>query len=549
MAVVYGPVLDELKGAFRDELRTVRDASSGPLLICGDFNQIYRATDKNNDRLNLRSMRQFRRLLDDSHLQELYLHGRLYTWSNQRQNLTLERIDRAFANIEWLEGFPYHHLRCLSSDCSDHSPLLLQLCTLPWAKPRFQFESFWVRIDGFEQAVRDAWNVELLGADPCPLLDFKLRRTAKALQSWSMWNVGSVRSQLFMVREIIAQFDKLREYRALNNAECALHRELKLLSLGLASMSRTIARQRARVRFLEEGDASTKFFHLQACHRCRKNTIPAIQHEGTWFSADQAKADIMFEYYNGILGKPFNREHSIVLDGLLPQLDLSGLDACFSEQEVWETIRCLPNDRSPGPDGFSAIFYKVAWPVIKADVMNAIHALWSLDARSFNLLNDALLVLLRKHNAPTTLKDYRPIALMHSFSKLFAKCLARRLTQRLSEMVALNQSAFIKGRSIHDNFRTVQLACRWLHSRKFASLLVKIDIAQAFDSIGWPFLIEVLQHIGFSRHWRDWISILLSTASTRVLVNGSRADELFTPEVCGRVILYRRCSSSLSWRF
>lgn len=152
--------------------------------------------------------------------------------------------------------------------------------------------------------------------------------------------------------------------------------------------------------------------------------------------------------------------------------------------------------------------------------MNAFNALWSLDARSFYLLNDALMILLRKNSAPTRLKDYRPISLMHSFSKLFAKCLARRLASRLKDIVAPNQSAFISGRSIHDNFRTVQLACRFLHQRRFPAVLLKIDIAKAFDSVAWPFLIEVMHHIGFSRRWINWICILLSTASTKVLVNG-----------------------------
>lgn len=275
------------------------------------------------------------------------------------------------------------------------------------------------------------------------------------------------------------------------------------MSLGLASLSRTIARQRSRIRFLEEGDANTKFFHLQACHRSRKNSIPPFSHHGAWISADHDKANAIYDYYNGILGNPFNRDHTIRLDGLLPQLDLTELGACFSEQEVWDAIRDLPSDRAPRPDGFTGLFYKASWPIIKQDVMNAFSALWSLDARSFYLLNDALLVLLRKNNAPSSLKDYRPIALMHSFSKLFAKCMARRLGPRLGDMVAINQSAFIKGRSIHDNFRTVQLACRWLHSKKFPSLLLKVDIAKAFDSVGWPFLLEVLEHLGFPRRWRD----------------------------------------------
>ena len=101
------------------------------------------------------------------------------------------------------------------------------------------------------------------------------------------------------------------------------------------------------------------------------------------------------------------------------------------------------------------LFYKVALEVIMHDIMNAFNALWSLDARSFNLLNDALMVLLRKKEEPIVLKDYRPISLMHSFNKLFTKCLAKRLAPRLKEIVKLNQSAFIKGCSIHDNFRSV----------------------------------------------------------------------------------------------
>lgn len=123
-------------------------------------------------------MRRFRRLLDDCQLEELYLHGRLYTWSNERQRPTLERIDRAFASLDWFEAFPSHHLRCLSSDCSDHAPLLLQLCTQPWAKPGFRFGSFWVRLDGFEEAVKQAWDCHLSGVN-CrgPILRYPKRRS------------------------------------------------------------------------------------------------------------------------------------------------------------------------------------------------------------------------------------------------------------------------------------------------------------------------------------------------------------------------------------
>jgi len=49
------------------------------------------------------------------------------------------------------------------------------------------------------------------------------------------------------------------------------------------------------------------------------------------------------------------------------------LEAPFSE-EVWKTIRALPSDKAPGPDGLTGKFYKVCWQIIKLDIMAAISA-------------------------------------------------------------------------------------------------------------------------------------------------------------------------------
>jgi hypothetical protein len=86
---------------------------------------------------------------------------------------------------------------------------------------------------------------------------------------------------------------------------------------------------------------------------------------------------------------------------------------------------------------------------------------------------------------------------------------------RMVKLVRLNQSAYIRGRQIHKNFRTVQLTCRWLHTKRHPTVLLKVDLAKAFDSVAWSFLLEVLQHA--SQHVGG---TLLGTPSTRVLVNG-----------------------------
>jgi hypothetical protein len=125
-------------------------------------------------------------------------------------------------------------------------------------------------------------------------------------------------------------------------------------------LARSIARHRSRIRYLEDGDANTKFFHLQACHRNRKSFIPELIHEGAWVSSEEDKEEAVYSHYKRILGTPYQRQHSLQLEELLPTIDLTGIDACFSEDEIWAAVKDLPSDRAPGPDGFNGIFYKVA---------------------------------------------------------------------------------------------------------------------------------------------------------------------------------------------
>jgi hypothetical protein len=59
-----------------------------------------------------------------------------------------------------------------------------------------------------------------------------------------------------------------------------------------------------------------------------------------------------------------------------------------------------------------------------------------------------------------------------------------------------------------------------LHQLREPRVLLKLDLARAFDTVSWPFLFEVLRQYGFGTRFLDLLAILLSTANTRVLLNG-----------------------------
>uniref|UniRef100_A0A0A9FIG8 Reverse transcriptase domain-containing protein n=1 Tax=Arundo donax TaxID=35708 RepID=A0A0A9FIG8_ARUDO len=239
------------------------------------------------------------------------------------------------------------------------------------------------------------------------------------------------------------------------------------------------------------------------------------------------KQEVMFEYYDGLLGTEQQRATTLNLQYFhRAGIDLSSLDDPITEDEVWEMIKTLPADHAPGPDGFTGRFYKACRPLIKSDFMAAIITLQQGDTRKLWLLNSAFLTLIPKKAEVLEAKDFWPISLVHSFSKLITKILANRLAPLLNSLIATNQSAFIRRRCIHDNFILVQQTIKALHRKKVPSLFLKLDISKAFDSVSWAFLLEILSHLGFGSAWCNLVANLLSTASTRVLLNGELGEEI-----------------------
>jgi hypothetical protein len=112
-------------------------------------------------------------------------------------------------------------------------------------------------------------------------------------------------------------------------------------------------------------------------------------------------------------------------------------------------------------------------------------------------MNSSIMILLPKNEDPLDIKDFRPVSLVHGFSKIFTKPLAMRLAPLLPKLISHAQSAFIACRSIHENFKLVRNTARYLHRKKEAAALLKIDISKTFDSLSWEFLLEVLRCRGF----------------------------------------------------
>jgi hypothetical protein len=184
-------------------------------MIIGDFNMILRASEKNNENLDRNMMSRFRAFVENHELRDIYMHGRLFTWSNERQTPTMSKLDRALVSIDWQIMYPDSLLQALSSSISDHTPLHLSLNAGHRPKKRFKFEMFWLKLDGFDDVVKEGWRYAPSIVDPFLRLDACMRNLAPLLHAWADRTVGNVKLQIAMANIVIHRLEAAQDIRVL----------------------------------------------------------------------------------------------------------------------------------------------------------------------------------------------------------------------------------------------------------------------------------------------------------------------------------------------
>jgi hypothetical protein len=199
---------------------------------------------------------------------------------------------------------------------------------------------------------------------------------------------------------------------------------------------------------------------------------------------------------------------------------MSSLECELSEEELKSVIFSMSSQKAPGPDGFTGLFYRSTWSIIKYDLLRALQQMFELRASSWHLLNTASIVLIPKKEGQLSPSSFRPISLMHNVAKILSKILANRLAPLLPKLVSLCQSAFIKGRCIQDSYQYVQGVIILCHKKKLPMLFMKLDISRAFDSVRWDFMLELMQRLGFGQRWRDLLCLLWGSTTSKIILNG-----------------------------
>ncbi|XP_058774345.1 uncharacterized protein LOC131648620 [Vicia villosa] len=155
-----------------------------PWIVIGDYNNMLTCQDRIGG--NPVAVTEYKELEDMIHRNGLFeapSRGCHFTWSNKQSAGTIYSwIDRIIGNGLWFQAFPDAIVEVLPPGISDHSPIRVS-CLAPQGRRKvlFKFLNCVTKKEGFQDIVRQSWNVRVQG-NAMHRLWIKLKRLQNPLR-------------------------------------------------------------------------------------------------------------------------------------------------------------------------------------------------------------------------------------------------------------------------------------------------------------------------------------------------------------------------------
>ncbi|RVW62008.1 Transposon TX1 uncharacterized 149 kDa protein [Vitis vinifera] len=131
-------------------------------------------------------------------------------------------------------------------------------------------------------------------------------------------------------------------------------------------------RQKARVKWVKEGDCNSKFFHKVANGRRNRKFIKVLENKrGLVMDNSESIKEEILRYFEKLYASPSGESWRV--EGLdwspISRESASRLESPFTEEEISKAIFQMDRDKAPGPDGFTIAVFQDCWDVIKEDLV------------------------------------------------------------------------------------------------------------------------------------------------------------------------------------
>ena len=291
-------------------------------------------------------------------------------------------------------------------------------------------------------------------------------------------------------------------------------------------MKETVAKiNKTKLWFFERKNKIDKPLARLIKKKRQKTQINRIRNEKE-VTTDTAEIQrIMRDYYKHLHANKmeemdkFFEMHNILR---LNQEEIEYMNRLITSTEI-ETVKNLPTNKSPGPDGFTGEFYETFREELTPILIKLFQNIAEGGTHP-NSFYEATITLIRKPDKDVTKKEnYRPISLMNIDAKILNKILANRIQQHIKRIIHHYQVGFIPGMQGFFNI------CKSInvihHSKKLKEknhMIISIDAEKAFDKIQPPFMIKSLQKVGIEETFLHIIKAIYDQPTANIILSGEK---------------------------
>lgn len=226
-------------------------------------------------------------------------------------------------------------------------------------------------------------------------------------------------------------------------------------------------------------------------------------------------------YFEVLLNRP---APTMVDADLEPAVDSATPDGTISidpptNDEIRKVINKLKNNKSPGPDGLPAEFYKVTTNTIMPKVAELIRKAWSL-GKTPRKWQESLIVPVFKKGSVKSCSNYRGISLLPLIGKIYTLLVLQRIGDFLDKTTSESQAGFRRGRSTKDNIFLLRQLLQRRSEFQQQTAVAYLDYSAAFDSVDRNALWRILLASGLPAFYVDRIRQMYDDAVAKVRVYG-----------------------------
>lgn len=277
--------------------------------------------------------------------------GHAFTWNNRRSGHAniQERLDRSYVNATWKLNFAQSTVIHLPAIHSDHKPLLINTMPTSDSPPKpFCFEAMWINHPDTSLAIEEAWNRSLSFAS-------RLKNTKIALKQWNKTVFGNIHVKLKHLKLTIDSLQSQPQTSAVISLENSVQRDLD----DLTRREEMFWREKAKARWIEEGDSNTHYFHLTPIIHRRHMIHNLMCDNLSWITDRTLIGEAFLTYFSNLFASSCPSLPPFLQDLIpeyitTPQNDM--LTAVSASEEIHKALFSLGNYKSPGLDGLTVTF-------------------------------------------------------------------------------------------------------------------------------------------------------------------------------------------------